>query len=198
MPGGVLRPLSCYASPPGRALCVLDLQKSIRAGSPKEVFFCPLLRRNRSSGDLGSLVKRSSEGAWPTGRHHDWKLLRWISDFPSVAGLEMPIDSLETPTQAFRAAMYFLPVICSTRYPLLTLEAWNKTIAVNLTGVMLSVRAFRPTMRDGGAIVLLMPLADAYTASKAALVALTRLWSVDYGVSASGQTASARGRPPRK
>ncbi|MBZ9864763.1 SDR family oxidoreductase [Mesorhizobium sp. CA15] len=67
----------------------------------------------------------------------------------------MPIDSLETPTQAFRAAMYFLPVICSTRYPLLTLEAWNKTIAVNLTSVMLSVRAFRPTMRDGGAIVLL-------------------------------------------
>lgn len=71
----------------------------------------------------------------------------------------------------------------------LTLDAWNRTLAVNLTGVMLSVRAFRPTMRNDGAIVLMssiaalraMPLADAYTASKGALVALTRSWSVDYG-----------------
>ncbi|WP_095090240.1 SDR family NAD(P)-dependent oxidoreductase [Mesorhizobium sophorae] len=71
----------------------------------------------------------------------------------------------------------------------LTLDAWNKTLAVNLTGVMLSVRAFRPAMHNDGAIVLLssiaalraMPLADAYTASKGALVALTRSWSVDYG-----------------
>ncbi|TPI65579.1 SDR family oxidoreductase [Mesorhizobium sp. B3-1-3] len=71
----------------------------------------------------------------------------------------------------------------------LKLDAWHRTLAVNLTGVMLSVRAFRPSMRSDGAIVLLssiaalraMPLADAYTASKGALVALTRSWSVDYG-----------------
>ncbi|MET3616298.1 NAD(P)-dependent dehydrogenase (short-subunit alcohol dehydrogenase family) [Rhizobium aquaticum] len=71
----------------------------------------------------------------------------------------------------------------------LTIDAWNKTLAVNLTGVMLTVRAFRPGMRINGSIVLLssvaalraMPLADAYTASKGALVALTRTWSVDYG-----------------
>ena len=71
----------------------------------------------------------------------------------------------------------------------LTIEAWDRTLAVNLTGVMLTVRAFRPKMRCNGAIVLLssvaalraMPLADAYTASKGALVALTRSWSVDYG-----------------
>jgi NAD(P)-dependent dehydrogenase (short-subunit alcohol dehydrogenase family) len=71
----------------------------------------------------------------------------------------------------------------------LTIDAWDKTLAVNLTGVMLTVRAFRPKMRNDGSIVLLssiaalraMPLADAYTATKGALVALTRSWSVDYG-----------------
>ncbi|MCR6732816.1 MAG: SDR family oxidoreductase [Afipia sp.] len=70
----------------------------------------------------------------------------------------------------------------------LTLEAWNRTIAVNLTGVMLTVRAFRPKVRADGAIVLVssvaalraIPGTDAYTASKGAIVALTRSWAVDY------------------
>ena len=71
----------------------------------------------------------------------------------------------------------------------LKIDAWDRTLAVNLTGVMLTVRAFRPKLRNDASIVLLssvaalraMPLADAYTASKGALVALTRSWSVDYG-----------------
>jgi len=70
----------------------------------------------------------------------------------------------------------------------IALDAWHKTLAVNLTGTMLSVRAFRPNIRNDGAIVTLgsvaairaMPLADAYTASKGAIVALTKSWSVDY------------------
>ncbi len=70
----------------------------------------------------------------------------------------------------------------------LELAAWERTLAVNLTGTMLSVRAFRPQIRPDGAIVTLgsvaairaMPWADAYTASKGALVALTRTWAVDY------------------
>lgn len=70
----------------------------------------------------------------------------------------------------------------------LSLDAWNQTLAVNLTGVMLAVRSFRPRLRPDGAIVLIssiaalraMPHADAYTASKGALVALTRSWAVDY------------------
>lgn len=70
----------------------------------------------------------------------------------------------------------------------LTLDAWARTLAVNLTGTMLTVRAFRPTIRADGAIVTLgsvaalraMPLADAYTASKGAIVALTKSWAVDY------------------
>jgi len=70
----------------------------------------------------------------------------------------------------------------------LALAAWHKTLSVNLTGVMLTVRAFRPKLQQDSAIVTLgsvaalraMPWADAYTASKGALVALTRTWAVDY------------------
>lgn len=70
----------------------------------------------------------------------------------------------------------------------LSIEAWNRTLAINLTGVMLAVRAFRPQMNPDGSIVLVssiaglraMPHQDAYTASKGALIALTRSWSVDY------------------
>lgn len=70
----------------------------------------------------------------------------------------------------------------------INLEAWRKTLDVNLTGTLLTVRAFRPNMRMDGAIVTMgsvaalvaMPLADAYTASKGAIVALTRSWAVDY------------------
>lgn len=68
------------------------------------------------------------------------------------------------------------------------LAAWRKTLDVNLTGTLLTVRAFRPQMRMDGAIVTMgsvaalvaMPLADAYTASKGAIAALTRCWAVDY------------------
>lgn len=70
----------------------------------------------------------------------------------------------------------------------LDLAAWHRTLEVNLTGTMLSVRAFYPILRDSGAIVTLgsvaglgaMTWADAYTASKGAVVALTRSWAVDY------------------
>lgn len=70
----------------------------------------------------------------------------------------------------------------------LDLAAWQQTLDVNLTGTMLSVRAFYPRLRDAGAIVTLgsvaglgaMTWADAYTATKGAIVALTRSWAVDY------------------
>jgi NAD(P)-dependent dehydrogenase (short-subunit alcohol dehydrogenase family) len=70
----------------------------------------------------------------------------------------------------------------------LDVDAWHKTLAVNLTGAMLSVRSFKPKIRSDGAIVTLgsvaairaMPWADAYTATKGAIVALTRSWAVDY------------------
>ncbi|KAA9164391.1 SDR family oxidoreductase [Amycolatopsis acidicola] len=70
----------------------------------------------------------------------------------------------------------------------LDLDAWHRTLDINLTGTMLSVRAFYPHIADAGAIVTLgsvagigaMTWADGYTASKGAVVALTRSWAVDY------------------
>jgi len=58
--------------------------------------------------------------------------------------------------------------------------ATHRTIAANLTSVMLTVRAFRPKARADGAIVLVssvpalhaIPHSDAYTASESAIVAL--------------------------
>ena len=70
----------------------------------------------------------------------------------------------------------------------LDLTAWDRTLAVNLTGTMLTFRAFAGQVTDGGAVVTVASIAgisamlgvDAYTASKGAVVALTRSWAVDY------------------
>ena len=70
----------------------------------------------------------------------------------------------------------------------ISMEVWERTLAVNLTGTMLTVRCFADTISDDGAIVTFgsvaalagMPRRDAYTASKGAIVALTRAWAIDY------------------
>jgi NAD(P)-dependent dehydrogenase (short-subunit alcohol dehydrogenase family) len=78
----------------------------------------------------------------------------------------------------------------------LELGAWDRTLAINLTGTMLAVRAFFPNLLDGAAVVTLGSTAgisamagqDAYTASKGAVVSLTRSWAIDfskYGVRAN-------------
>lgn len=72
------------------------------------------------------------------------------------------------------------------------IDAWNRTLEVNLTGAMLTLRAFDSTLRAHGAIVTMasiaacraMPGQDAYTASKGAIVALTRAWAIDYSARA--------------
>lgn len=66
--------------------------------------------------------------------------------------------------------------------------AWDRTLAVNLTGSMLTVRTFFPTLAEGGAITTLgstaglsgTPGADAYTATKGAVIALTRSWASEF------------------
>ena len=72
------------------------------------------------------------------------------------------------------------------------LATWNRILAVNLTGPMLGCRHVIPQMlrRGGGSIINTssirafvggsMPM-DAYTASKGALVSLTRSLAVQYG-----------------
>lgn len=73
------------------------------------------------------------------------------------------------------------------RYTKVDLDAWNTTLAVNVTGTMLTMRVFAPRIHAGGAVVTVgsmaaiagIPRRDAYTASKGAIVALTRAWAAD-------------------
>lgn len=67
-------------------------------------------------------------------------------------------------------------------------SAWDATLAVNLTGTMLTVRAFFENLSEGGAITTLgstaglagTPGADAYTATKGAVIALSRSWASEF------------------
>jgi 3alpha(or 20beta)-hydroxysteroid dehydrogenase len=70
-----------------------------------------------------------------------------------------------------------------------TLEAWNRTIAVNLTGALLGMKHCAPAIRDsgGGAIVNISSTAGmaayddaAYTASKWALRGLTKTAALQF------------------
>ena len=73
------------------------------------------------------------------------------------------------------------------RYTKVDLDVWNTTLAVNVTGTMLTMRVFAPRLKAGGAVVTVgsmaalagIPRRDAYTASKGAIVALTRAWAAD-------------------
>ncbi len=73
------------------------------------------------------------------------------------------------------------------RYASIDLEVWTNTWAVNVTGTMLTMRSFAPLLQAGGGVVTFasiaalvgMPRRDAYTASKGAIVALSRAWAVD-------------------
>ena len=67
------------------------------------------------------------------------------------------------------------------------LEEWSRILAVNVTGMYLVIRAVVPAMRRGGAIVTTgsisglfgEPALTAYTASKAAVVNMTRSLAID-------------------
>jgi NAD(P)-dependent dehydrogenase (short-subunit alcohol dehydrogenase family) len=73
----------------------------------------------------------------------------------------------------------------------LDVDAWRRTLEINVNGPMLVSRAALPSMleRGGGSIVLVSstsgmasaPASAAYDVSKAALIGLTRSIAVDYG-----------------
>ncbi|MFF1632525.1 SDR family NAD(P)-dependent oxidoreductase [Leifsonia sp. NPDC058248] len=114
----------------------------------------------------------------------------------AVAG---PIDDPETSEAAVGAALeHFgaLDILVTSagiqRYgdvPSTSLETWNEVFAVNVTGVFLAARAALPALRasGAGAIVIVSSVqatatqtqVAAYTASKGALIALTRSLAVD-------------------
>ena len=69
-----------------------------------------------------------------------------------------------------------------------TLEDWNRVLAVNVTGALLGIQAVMPVLRRGGSIVNVGSVAGltahytvAYTASKWALRGLSRVASMELG-----------------
>lgn len=79
-------------------------------------------------------------------------------------------------------------VAARERLPDVTLETWDRTFAINVTGPMLGIQALVPLMRPGASIVNICSVAAmsghaaaAYTASKWALRGLTRSASLELG-----------------
>lgn len=79
-------------------------------------------------------------------------------------------------------------VAARERLPDVTLEAWDRTFAINVTGPMLGIQALVPLMPPGSSIINICSVAAmsghaaaAYTASKWALRGLTRSASLELG-----------------
>lgn len=109
------------------------------------------------------------------------------ADVTDLASLEEAVARLgDTPVDALVLAAGIWSSE-DDRYSSVSLDVWERTMAVNVTGAMLSLRAVAPRFRPGSAVVTMASLAaitgipkrDAYTASKGAIVALTRAWAAD-------------------
>ena len=107
-----------------------------------------------------------------------------VTDLPSLEAAAARLG--DTPVDALvLAAGIWSPQ--DDRYTSVPLDVWDRTLAVNVTGTMLSLRAFAPRLRPGSSVVTVasiaaisgIPRRDAYTASKGAVVALTRAWAAD-------------------
>jgi NAD(P)-dependent dehydrogenase (short-subunit alcohol dehydrogenase family) len=107
-----------------------------------------------------------------------------VTDQDALAGIAAQVG----PLTGLVCAAGIWDVSADTDAAHMSMDVWDRTLAVNLTGTMLTVRSFADNIADEGAIVTFgsvaalagMPKRDAYTASKGAIVALTRAWAVDY------------------
>jgi NAD(P)-dependent dehydrogenase (short-subunit alcohol dehydrogenase family) len=107
-----------------------------------------------------------------------------VTDQEALAGIAAEVG----PLTGLACAAGIWDVSGDTDAAHMSMEVWDRTLAVNLTGTMLTVRSFADNIADDGAIVTFgsvaalagMPKRDAYTASKGAIAALTRAWAVDY------------------
>jgi 3alpha(or 20beta)-hydroxysteroid dehydrogenase len=123
----------------------------------------------RAAGTPGSVAFRRLDVSSPD----DWRALA-----ASLAGEGRVVHGLVNNAGiAHRARLHEV-----------TLEGWNRTLAVNLTGPMLGIQACVPLMTAGGSIVNVGSVAAltaltsvAYTASKWALRGLTRVAALEYG-----------------
>ena len=96
-----------------------------------------------------------------------------------AAGLDQPVHALVCSAGIWHPD--------DDRYTRVGLDVWEQTWRVNVTGTMLTLRAFAPLLAEGGSVMTVASLAalagiprrDAYTASKGAIVSLTRAWAAD-------------------
>ena len=113
------------------------------------------------------------------GRHLD------VTDPKAWADLA---SSLESEYGAVHGLVNNAGVAARERLPNVTLETWDQTFAINVTGPMLGIQALVPLMPAGSSIVNICSVAAmsghaaaAYTASKWALRGLTRSASLELG-----------------
>ncbi|WP_028642818.1 SDR family NAD(P)-dependent oxidoreductase [Nocardioides sp. URHA0020] len=97
-------------------------------------------------------------------------------------------DWIETEHGEVHGLVNNAGVAARERLPDVTLETWDRTFAINVTGPMLGIQALVPLMRPGASIVNICSVAAvsghaaaAYTASKWALRGLTRSASLELG-----------------
>jgi 3alpha(or 20beta)-hydroxysteroid dehydrogenase len=110
-----------------------------------------------------------------TYRHLD---VRSADEWAALAAETGPIDALVNNAG----------VAARERLPHVTLDAWQRTFDINVTGPLLGIQAFVPLMGAGASIVNVCSVAAlaghaaaAYTASKWALRGLTRTASLELG-----------------
>jgi NAD(P)-dependent dehydrogenase (short-subunit alcohol dehydrogenase family) len=111
-----------------------------------------------------------------------------VADITDEAALVRVADAITQPVSAVICAAGVWDVEGDGGPTRVDLGVWERTLAVNLTGTLLTVRVFADRMADNGAIVTVasvaalaaVPKRDAYTASKGAVVALTRSWAVEF------------------
>lgn len=145
--------------------------------------------------DGGSVVvvDRNGEGAAETARQilaNGGKAIAVETDICSEASLEKMVESTLTWTGRIDALAANAGIMADGDALTVTPQVWRQALEVNVTGSFLTVRAVLPSMieRKAGSIVFTASTVglagfkggSAYSASKGAVVAMTRQLAADY------------------
>ncbi|WEK48825.1 MAG: SDR family oxidoreductase [Candidatus Kaistia colombiensis] len=113
----------------------------------------------------------------------------WHHDVTSEASWQTLVDAVRDWQGGIHGLVNNAGIVNRSGITGTSLEAWNRIIGVNLTGVFLGMKTVAPAMRDagGGAIVNMASVAawvghndPGYTATKAGVLGLTRTGAAEY------------------
>lgn len=137
--------------------------------------------------DAGAAVV-ACDVTWPDGPGDDGRLRRRELDVASPAAWSALAAELSGEPAPVHGLVNNAGVALRSRLGEINLDAWNRVLAVNVTGPMLGIQALLPLMVPGSAVVNVGSLAAltahpaaAYTASKWALRGLSRVASMQLG-----------------